>query len=94
MFRLRLLGTPHLEGNAGIVQQGPRRIAILAALAASGPAGLTRDKLIALLWPEGEDERSRRNLSQLLYAMRTELGAIWSRARARCASHAAPATLM
>jgi len=70
-----LLGTPHLEGRTGITPQGPRRIAILASLAASGPGGLTRDKLIALLWPEGEDDRSRRNLSQLLYAMRTELGA-------------------
>ena len=75
MFRVRLLGTPHLESDRGVVPQGPRRIAILAALAAAGPAGLTRDKLITLLWPEGDADRSRRNLSQLLYAMRTELGA-------------------
>ncbi|MBX7120035.1 MAG: hypothetical protein K1X31_13665 [Gemmatimonadaceae bacterium] len=74
MFRIRLLGTPHLAGPKGGVPQGPRRLAILACLAAAGPAGLTRDKLIARLWPETDEERARRNLSQLLYAMRTELG--------------------
>ncbi len=75
MFRLRLLGTPHLEGRTGVIAQGPRRIALLASLAAAGPAGLTRDKLIARLWPDNDADRARRNLSQLLYAMRTELGA-------------------
>ncbi len=74
MFRLRLLGTPHLEGSSGVVPQGPRRIAILACLAAAGPGGLTRDKLIARLWPDTDEDRARRNLSQLLYAMKTELG--------------------
>ena len=75
MFRLKLFGTPHLEGRAGVVQQGPRRLALLASLAAAGPGGLTRDKLVARLWPDADDDRARRNLSQLLYAMRTELGA-------------------
>lgn len=36
---------------------------------------MTRDKLVARLWPESDDDRARRNLSQLLYSMRTELGA-------------------
>ncbi|MBL8996094.1 MAG: hypothetical protein JNL44_02160 [Gemmatimonadetes bacterium] len=74
MFRIRLLGTPHIESERGVISQGPRRIALLASLAAAGPGGLTRDKLLARLWPEGDTDRSRRNLSQLLYAMRTELG--------------------
>lgn len=75
MFRVRLLGTPHVDSSRGAIPQGPRRVAMLAALAASGPGGLTRDKLVTLLWPDGDADRSRRNLSQLLYAMRTELGA-------------------
>lgn len=76
MFTLRLFGTPQLEGPAGALPSpGPRRLAALASLAAAGAAGLTRDKLIARLWPETDEDRARRNLSQLLYAMRTELGA-------------------
>lgn len=75
VFRLKLFGTPHLEGRGGVVQQGPRRLALLASLAAAGPGGLTRDKLVARLWPDADEDRARRNLSQLLYAMRTELGA-------------------
>lgn len=76
MFKLRLFGTPQLEGPAGALPSpGPRRLAALASLAAAGAAGLTRDKLIARLWPETDEDRARRNLSQLLYAMRTELGA-------------------
>lgn len=75
MYRLKLLGTPHLEGPSGPLQLGPRRVALLASLAAAGPGGLTRDKLVARLWPDSDDERAKRNLSQLLYAMRTELGA-------------------
>ena len=76
MFRLRLFGTPQLEGPAGLIPTpGPRRFALLASLAAAGTAGLTRDKLVARLWSEADDDRAKRNLSQLLYAMRTELGA-------------------
>lgn len=76
MLRLRLFGTPQLEGPAGVIPSpGPRRLALLASLAAAGPAGLTRDKLVARLWADADDDRAKRNLSQLLYAMRTELGA-------------------
>ena len=76
MFKLKLFGTPQLEGPGGVVPQpGPRRLALLASLAAGGPAGLTRDKVVARLWPEADDDRARRNLSQVLYSMRSELGA-------------------
>jgi DNA-binding SARP family transcriptional activator/TolB-like protein/Flp pilus assembly protein TadD len=76
VFKLRLFGTPQLEGPAGVISApGPRRLALLASLAAAGPSGLTRDKLVARLWSEADDDRAKRNLSQLLYAMRIELGA-------------------
>lgn len=75
VFKLRLLGTPHLEGPNGTISTGPRRIALLSSLAASGTAGLTRDKLVARLWEESDGERAKRNLSQLLYSMRGEIGA-------------------
>ncbi|MCC7002688.1 MAG: hypothetical protein IT357_11085 [Gemmatimonadaceae bacterium] len=75
MLTLRLYGTPHLEGPTGILPNpGPRRVAMLASIAAAGTAGITRDKLVARLWPDADDDRARRNLSQLLYSLRTELG--------------------
>jgi len=76
MFTLRLFGTAHLEGPGGLVPTpGPRRLALLASLAAAGSAGVTRDKLVSRLWPEDDDVKARAKLSQLLYALRTELGA-------------------
>ncbi|MFN0100217.1 MAG: BTAD domain-containing putative transcriptional regulator [Gemmatimonadaceae bacterium] len=75
MLTIRLFGTPHLQGASGVLSNpGPRRVAMLASLAASGSAGITRDKLVARLWPDADDDRARRNLSQLLYSLRTELG--------------------
>lgn len=56
----------------------PRRLAVLAVLArtrsADGAAGISRDKLLALLWPDTEEERARRALNQTLYAIRKDLG--------------------
>ena len=48
----------------------PRRLAILARLAVAGDRGVSRDKLLALLWPESEMDRARHVLNQLLYAQR------------------------
>lgn len=52
-----------------------RTLALLAVLAASGEGGMTRDKLVALLWPESDPERARHALTQALYAARRALGA-------------------
>src|SRR3954462_11030835 len=49
------------------------RLALLAVLAAAGPAGVSRDKLLACLWPESEDERARHALKQAVYALRRDL---------------------
>lgn len=58
---------------AGAAQQ-PRRLAILAVLARAGGGGVSRDRLVALLWPDTEEERGRRSLNQALYGLRQELG--------------------
>jgi len=50
------------------------RLALLAVLATAGPAGVARDKLLALLWPESDDERARHALKQGVYALRRDLG--------------------
>jgi DNA-binding SARP family transcriptional activator/TolB-like protein/Tfp pilus assembly protein PilF len=64
-------GSRPLGGNA----QQPRRLAILAVLARAGARGVSRDRLVSLLWEDLEEERGRRNLNQALYALRQELGA-------------------
>jgi DNA-binding SARP family transcriptional activator len=47
-------------------------LAILVLLAVAGQTGLSRDKLVAYLWPERDAERSRHVLNQLLYAQRRQ----------------------
>ena len=51
-----------------------RPLALLALLADAGKHGLTRDKAVAYLWPEGNTERSRHALAQTLYSIRHDLG--------------------
>lgn len=51
-----------------------RRLAVLALLVHAGERGLSRNKLIALLWPDVDEERARRIVSQAVYALRRDLG--------------------
>lgn len=77
MLRLTVFGGLSLQRD-GVRLEGaaaqPKRLALLAALVASGGKGVAREKLMALLWPEADDERARRNLAQAVYALRQELG--------------------
>lgn len=77
MIRLVTLGGIDLRGPSGplsgrIVQ--PRHLALLAVLARTPGAALTRGKLVGLLWPEVPERTARRRLSDTLYAIRKELG--------------------
>ena len=78
MFRLRTFGGAALFDD-GRPLDGPavqrRRIALLALLAMAGESGMSRDKLLALLWPETETERARHTLSQWLHLLRRDLRA-------------------
>jgi DNA-binding SARP family transcriptional activator len=47
---------------------------VLALMARGGDRGVTRAKLLAMLWPDAHDEQGRRVLSQALYALRRDLG--------------------
>ncbi len=51
-----------------------RRLALLAVLAAAGERGVSRERLVALFWPDSEPERGRAALAQALYALRKDLG--------------------
>lgn len=79
MIRLRLLGSPAVESRsraeASEVLRKPKRFALLAYLAAAKPRGFhRRDTLIALLWPEFDQQRARAALNRTLYELRRELG--------------------
>ena len=77
MLRVHTFGRLHVQAASGVVSGSaaqPRRLAILALLAAAGEQGLTRDKVLAYLWPDTEEERGRRVLNQALYALRQDLG--------------------
>lgn len=78
MLRLITLGGLALtrEGApyAGAAAQR-RRLALLAVLAASGPAGVTRDKLLAYFWPDSGEDQARHALNQALHQIRQALGA-------------------
>jgi serine/threonine-protein kinase len=53
----------------------PKRVALLAYLAVARPTGFhRRDRLLAMFWPDAEDERARASLSRAIYFLRRELG--------------------
>ena len=77
MIQLRLLGAIGLASLDGPVTgraAQKRRLALLALLALAPARTLSRDKLIALLWPESETEHARHLLSVALYELRRALG--------------------
>lgn len=76
MFRLRVLGGFMLEGPDGSpVSALPHRraMAVLAVLAVSGDLGCTRERLLALLWPESDEAHARHGLRDALHAIRHAL---------------------
>jgi serine/threonine-protein kinase len=74
---LKLLGAPSIASGSGPITgraaQG-RRLALLALLALARGRPLTRDKLVALLWPESPPDRARHQLSDAVYIVRAALG--------------------
>jgi TolB-like protein/DNA-binding SARP family transcriptional activator/Tfp pilus assembly protein PilF len=80
MIEFRLLGTLHLTDAEGREVKSlltrSRRVALLAYLAAATPRGFhRRDTLLALFWPELDQEHARAALRQALHVVRGSLGA-------------------
>jgi DNA-binding SARP family transcriptional activator len=77
-FSLKLFGGIALTGEHGPLT-GPavqrHRLALLALLATARSRSVSRDKLLAWLWPERESEPARRLLNQAVHALRQALGA-------------------
>jgi len=79
MIELSMLGRLSLTGADGREVRGllgqPRRLALLAYLAAASPQGFhRRDTLLALFWPELDQEHARAALRQALHVVRDALG--------------------
>src|SRR6267142_1679121 len=70
---LNLLGADGRELTSVLAQ--PKRVALLAYLAAATPRRLhRRDSLVALFWPELDQEHARAALRQALHGLRHALG--------------------
>ena len=63
------------DGTTTDLANQRRRLAVLACVAAAYPAGVSRDRLLLLLWPDLDAERGRHALNQIVYNLRRELGA-------------------
>src|SRR6476660_914269 len=79
MIDIRVLGTfeihPPDDGAPLVALTQPKRLALLLSLALAEPPGpRSRDSLMALLWPEADDESARHSLRNALYALRQALG--------------------
>ena len=63
MIHLRILGSPLLEdsngGDASGLLSQPKRLALLAFLAAGGRHLVARDKVLGAFWGEQPEERAR-----------------------------------
>ena len=78
MIAFRTLGSLDLVDaggqTLGAVLSGPKRAALLAYLAIARPRGFhRRDVLVALLWPELDQERARAALRHTLHHLRRSL---------------------
>jgi serine/threonine-protein kinase len=79
MIEFRVLGSLDLRSALGVpadrVLSQPKRLALLAYLAASTPRGFhRRDSLLALFWPELDQEHARAALRNAIHFLRQELG--------------------
>jgi DNA-binding SARP family transcriptional activator len=79
MVRFRLLGCIDLRDENGTelrsVLAQPKRLALLAYLAISSPRGACRrDTILAMFWPELDQERARRALNKSVHFLRRALG--------------------
>jgi len=79
MIRLQLLGPVGLWGSDGLeirpVLQQPKRLALLVYLVLAPRSGFCRrDTLLALFWPETDQEHARNALRQAVHFLRSALG--------------------
>ena len=79
MIELRTLGAVDVRGASGQELRGvlaqPKRLALLVYLALARPRGYQRrDVLLALFWPESDQQHSRAALRKAVHVVRRALG--------------------
>jgi DNA-binding SARP family transcriptional activator/TolB-like protein len=77
MLQLRTFGGLALCRDGTLLDQvnaQRKALALLAVLAAAGPAGMGREKVMLLFWPESDAGRARGSLKQMLHILRRQLG--------------------
>jgi serine/threonine-protein kinase len=79
MIRFVTLGAVRLLDSTGsdvdLAGRQPKRLALLAYLALARPRGpQRRDRIVAMLWPELDQDRARSALRQALHSLRRALG--------------------
>lgn len=77
MYRLITFGGLNVERDGvSLPAMAAQRkaMALLAIVAASGPAGVPRDRLLSLLWPDSDSDRARGALKQMLHSLRRQMG--------------------
>ena len=88
MIRLRTFGAPDLEADGGrervTLLHRPKAFALLVYLASEGRILHQRDSLLAMFWPEADDEHARNCLRQSLHELRQCLGDQVIRTEGRC----------
>ena len=80
MTELHLLGPLRVTGSAAVSPSAllarPKRLALLTWLIGAGPAGVRqRDEILAVFWPDADEEHARTALRQALQVLRRVLGA-------------------
>ena len=73
MLRLRTFGAAFVERDGDVLRGAAaqrRVVALLAVLAVARDEGVSRDRLVGLLWPESEPEKARQALAQAIYHTR------------------------
>lgn len=78
MTEVRLLGGASILDEDGRPMRGPathrHRLALLSLLAVAHPGSVSRDRLLALLWPERDTPYARNLLNQAVHAVRKVFG--------------------
>jgi DNA-binding SARP family transcriptional activator len=72
-LRLKTIGGLWIEAEHA-PSLGPRSLGLLALVAAAGKKGISRERVIGILWAETGEEQARHTLSQTLYNLRREAG--------------------
>ena len=76
MQRIRLLGGIQIDGPDGVITGRAvqrARLAVLAVLATSRTNAVSRERLMALLWPESQSDRAHALLRDAIYRLRASL---------------------